>query len=76
MAGNAESVVDEPAGCLSDVMIYGCPSGSFLQGIEWEENFRGRLQELAGVPVLYACRMALEAMGRKKMASPLLILSR
>ncbi len=71
MADNAERAVDELSSCLSDVIMYSCTSGSFLQGIEWEERFRSRLQELASVPVLttsYACRLALEAFGRKKIA--------
>lgn len=71
MAQNAERAVDELKTCLTDVMIYGCTSGSFLQGMEWEEQFRLRLQELAQRPVLtttYACRQALAAFGKKNIA--------
>lgn len=71
MSVNAERAVDELESCLSDVMIYGCTSGSFLQGMEWEEQFRARLQSLASAKILttsYACRLALEAMGRRKVA--------
>ena len=38
MSANAERAVDELASCLSDVIVYGCTSGSFLQGIAWEEG--------------------------------------
>ncbi len=71
MAVNAERAVDELTSCLSDVIIYGCTSGSFLQGIAWEENFRSKLQALTDASVLttsYACRKALEAMGCKRIS--------
>ncbi|MEG0751167.1 MAG: hypothetical protein RR998_06185 [Oscillospiraceae bacterium] len=71
MADNAERAVDEMMSCLSDVIVYGCTSGSFLQGLEWEDSFRRRLETLAERPVLttaYSCRLALAAFGKKKIA--------
>ncbi len=71
MAGNARRAVDEMTNCLSDVIVYGCTSGSFLQGVEWEKQFRKELSELAQRPVLttaYNCGMALKAFGKKKIA--------
>lgn len=71
MALNAKRAVDEMMSCLSDVIVYGCTSGSFLKGAEWEKGFRGELSELAQRPVLttaYNCSLALEALGKKKIA--------
>lgn len=71
MAGNARRAVDEMMSCLSDVIIYGCTSGSFLQGVEWERKFRKELSDLAQRPVLttaHDCELALEALGKKKIA--------
>ncbi|MEA4912885.1 MAG: hypothetical protein VB092_09790 [Oscillospiraceae bacterium] len=71
MANNAERAVDEMMSCLSDVIIYGCTSGSFLQGAEWEKKFRSNLCEIAQRPVLttaYDCLLALNAFGKKNIA--------
>lgn len=71
MANNARRATDEMMSCLSDVIIYGCTSGSFVQGVEWEKNFREELCLQAGRPVLTTannCHLALQALGKKKIA--------
>lgn len=69
MACNARRAVDEMMSCLADVIVYGCTSGSFLQGLAWEKEFRQELCRQAGRPVLTTadnCRMALAALGKEK----------
>lgn len=69
MADNANRAADELMSCLSDVIVYGCTSGSFLQGVEWERQFRQSLCEQTGRPVLTTannCHLALRALGKKK----------
>lgn len=71
MADHARRATDEMMSCLTDVIIYGCTSGSFLQGVAWEKAFRQKLCEQAGRPVLTTannCHMALQALGKKKVA--------
>lgn len=71
MANNARRATDEMMSCLADVIVYGCTSGSFLQGVEWEKAFRRELCQQAGRPVLTTadnCRTALQALGKKKVA--------
>ena len=68
MANNALRATDEMMSCLADVIIYGCTSGSFVQGVEWEENFRKELCEKAQRPVLTTannCPLALQALEKK-----------
>lgn len=68
MAENARRATDEMMSCLADVILYGCTSGSFLQGLEWERSFRAELTEQAGRPVLTTannCHLALQALGKK-----------
>lgn len=71
MASNARRATDEMMSCLADVIIYGCTSGSFVQGVEWEKAFRKELCRQADRPVLTTannCNMALQALGKKKIA--------
>lgn len=71
MANNARRATDEMMSCLADVILYGCTSGSFVQGVEWEKAFRRELCQQAGRPVLTTannCHMALQALGRKRIA--------
>lgn len=71
MASHAERAAEELKTCLSDVMIYGCTSGSFLKGRAWEKQFCERLQQLAERPVLTTadnCVQALRAIGKRKIA--------
>lgn len=71
MAANARRATDEMMSCLADVILYGCTSGSFVQGVQWEAEFRQSLCEQAGRPVLTTannCHLALQALGKKKIA--------
>lgn len=71
MADNARRATDEMMSCLADVILYGCTSGSFLQGIEWEEKFRKELSAQAQRPVLTTannCHRALQALGKQKIS--------
>ena len=71
MADNARRAVDEMMSCLSDVILYGCTSGSFLKGVEWEADFRKALCEQAGRSVLTTadnCHRALQAIGKRNIS--------
>jgi maleate isomerase len=37
-----------------DVVIYGCTTGSFLHGVEYDENIIDRLEEITGTPSITA----------------------
>jgi len=65
LAEMTENHLDRAAELVSDpeidVVIYGCTSGSFLKGLEYDEQINGRLQEIAGVPAVTTSSALREA---------------
>lgn len=68
MADYAENAAQSLRECQPDVMVYGCTSGSFLKGKEWEDQLKDRLEKVAGCPVLMTadnCLKALNVIGKR-----------
>jgi maleate isomerase len=69
MGDYAKRASEEVATAAVDVIIYGCTSGSFVKGEEYNRNFSKELTEHAGIEVITtstALRLALEALGARK----------
>lgn len=43
-------------------LVFGCTSGTFIQGAQWEAEFAGQLAELAGAPVITAATAMVAAL--------------
>lgn len=56
LAKMTENHLDRAAELVSDpeidIIIYGCTSGSFLKGLEYDEQIKSRLQDATGVPAI------------------------
>jgi maleate isomerase len=36
----------------ADIILFGCTTGSLVEGLEWEENLKRRITNIAGVPAI------------------------
>ncbi len=55
----------------SDVIVYGCTTGSFVHGMEWEKGLQKQMEEVSGcksVTTTGALLNALELYGKKKIS--------
>ncbi len=62
MAAEAARAAEELATAEVDVVVYGCTSGSLLDGIEWEERLRREIRERAGVEAITTAQAVVEAL--------------
>lgn len=69
MADYAKRAAEEVATAAVDLIMYGCTSGSFLKGEEYNKNLSKDLSEFTGIQVITtssALRLALEALAARK----------
>ena len=70
MAEQTERAAAELGTARCDAIVYGCTSGSFVGGAEWEENLRKRMEAVSNTKCITtpgAIIRALEALGKKKL---------
>lgn len=48
MATHTERAALELGRAKCDVIVYGCTSGSFIKGLEWEETLKTRIEDISG----------------------------
>lgn len=56
---------------LPDVVLFGCTSGSFIEGLGWDEEVARHIQQVVGVPALTtttAVLRCLQALGVRRIA--------
>ena len=66
---DAKRAAEEVATAAVDLIMYGCTSGSFLKGEEYNKNLSKDLSEFTGIQVITtssALRLALEALAARK----------
>jgi len=71
MAVEAARAAEELATAEVDVVVYGCTTGSLLEGPEWEEGLRRETRKRAGVEAVTTAQAvveALKALGVKRVA--------
>ena len=62
MASEAVRASEELATADVNVIVYGCTSGSLLEGVEWEERLRREIRERAGVEAITTAQAVVEAL--------------
>jgi maleate isomerase len=62
MASEAVRAAEELATADVYVIVYGCTSGSLLEGVEWEERLRREIRERAGVEAITTAQAVVEAL--------------
>lgn len=62
MAEKAEEAAELLATAGVDVIVYGCTTGSLLEGVEWEKSLVKRMESRAGMPVITTARAVVEAL--------------
>jgi len=62
MASEAARAAEELATADVNVIVYGCTSGSLLEGVEWEERLRREIRERAGVEAITTAQAVVEAL--------------
>jgi len=45
-----------------NIIVFGCTSGCFFGGVEWERRLKGKLKARAGLPVITTMRAVIEAL--------------
>jgi maleate isomerase len=62
MASEVVRAAEELATADVNVIVYGCTSGSLLEGVEWEERLRREIRERAGVEAITTAQAVVEAL--------------
>jgi maleate isomerase len=62
MASEVVRAAEELATAEVNVIVYGCTSGSLLEGVEWEERLRREIRERAGVEAITTAQAVVEAL--------------
>ena len=62
LAEDARARVAELADARVDVIVFGCTSGTFFKGREWELEFKAELQRIARRPVVTTAESLLQAL--------------
>jgi len=71
MASEATRAAEELATAEVSIVVYGCTSGSLLEGVRWEERLRREIREKAGVEAITTAQAVVEALrtlGVKRLA--------
>ncbi len=71
MSEHAERAAGELSCCDVDVIVYGCTSGSFLEGPEFEKELTKRIEKASNLPAFTTSKAmleALKALNTKKLA--------
>jgi maleate isomerase len=62
MASEVVRAAEELTTAEVNVIVYGCTSGSLLEGVEWEERLRREIRERAGVEAITTAQAVVEAL--------------
>jgi maleate isomerase len=62
MASEVVRAAEELTTADVNVIVYGCTSGSLLEGVEWEERLRREIRERAGVEAITTAQAVVEAL--------------
>lgn len=62
MSEHAERAAGELTSCDVDIIIYGCTSGSFLKGSEFEKELTKRIYRASNIPSFTTSKAMLEAL--------------
>jgi len=62
MSDHAERAAEELACCDVDVIVYGCTSGSFVKGPEFEEKLTKRIYKVSKIPSFTTSKAMVEAL--------------
>lgn len=62
MADQTERSAKELGSAECDVIVYGCTSGSFIHGMEWESNLQKKIAETAGCKAITTSGALLKAL--------------
>ncbi|MEM2077565.1 MAG: aspartate/glutamate racemase family protein [Sulfolobales archaeon] len=71
MSSEAVRAAEELTTAEVDVIVYGCTSGSLLEGVKWEESLRREIESRVGVKTVttaQAVAEALRTLGLKRVA--------
>lgn len=71
MASEAVRAAEELATAEVSTIVYGCTSGSLVEGVEWEEGLRKEIKDRVGVEVVTTAQAvvkALKSLGLRKIA--------
>ncbi len=69
MAGSALRAAEDLATAEVDIIVYGCTTGSLLEGIEWENKLRESIEKHTGIKTITTAQAVVEALrklGAKK----------
>lgn len=62
MAENVERASSELASANVDVIVYGCTSGSLINGAAWERELKKRIEEASGLPAVTTAGAVIDAL--------------
>ena len=66
MSDHAERAAEELLSCDVDIIIYGCTSGSFLEGPKFEEDLTQRIHEVSNTHCFTTSKAVVEALSALK----------
>lgn len=64
MAGEAVKAAEDLATAEVDIIVYGCTTGSLLEGVGWEARLREAMERSSGVKVVTTALAVVEALRR------------
>jgi maleate isomerase len=71
MAEKSVEVAEDLATAEVDLIVYGCTTGSLLEGSKWEEELRLRIEKATGISVITTAQAvvkSLKALGARKVS--------
>jgi maleate cis-trans isomerase len=70
MEAAAEEAAESVATAEVDVVVFGCTSGSFVKGPEWNKKMIKNLERVAKVPVITTAQAMIEALKEISVTTP------
>ena len=67
MAEDSPKAAEYLATADVDVILYGCTSGSFIGGIEWEREIVKKIEERTGIPTITTSKAVIDALQHLKL---------
>jgi len=64
MAEDSLRAAEELATAEVDIIVYGCTTGSLLEGIEWENKLRESIEKHTGIKTITTAQAVVEALRR------------
>jgi len=62
MARESLKAAEDLATAEVDIIVYGCTTGSLLEGIEWEQKLRKSIEARAGIKTITTALAIIEAL--------------